>query len=104
MATAGRTPMIDSGRVIGRGFRVVGDNFLPFIAVALLLIGLPVRRCPVSDGRGVDGERAGAGPRFLLYWGTILVAGCSARCCRAFWCARPCSTSPTRRWRSASAR
>ena len=33
--------MIDSGRVIGRGFRVVGDNFLPFAVAAFLLTGLP---------------------------------------------------------------
>lgn len=41
MAAVERAPMIDSGRVIGRGFRVVGDNFLPFGVAALLLTGLP---------------------------------------------------------------
>lgn len=41
MAGEERAPKIDSGRVINRGFRSLGDNILPFLAVALLFVGLP---------------------------------------------------------------
>ncbi|HST36160.1 MAG TPA: hypothetical protein VLK25_05980 [Allosphingosinicella sp.] len=41
MATVERAPKIDSGRVINRGFRSLGDNVLPFLMVALLFVGLP---------------------------------------------------------------
>jgi len=32
---------IDAGRVLGRGFEALKANFLPFFAVALLLVGIP---------------------------------------------------------------
>lgn len=34
-------PNIDAGRVLGRGFSALGQNFLPFLAAALVLVGLP---------------------------------------------------------------
>ncbi len=42
MADSMTVEKIDIGRVIGRGFAVLGRNFLPFLAVALLLSFLPV--------------------------------------------------------------
>lgn len=41
MAADAPARMIDSGRVMSRGFRVFGDNFLPFTVLSILLVGLP---------------------------------------------------------------
>ena len=72
MAAGGRAPAIDSGRVIGRGFRVIGDNFLPFTVLALLFVGLPAFGVQYLTVRGfVYGEVLDwTSP---LYWATILV-------------------------------
>jgi hypothetical protein len=42
MASAPPQANIDLGRVMSRGFSALGANFLPFFAVALLLVGLPM--------------------------------------------------------------
>jgi hypothetical protein len=41
MASAAQKTSIDAGRVIGRGFEALKANFLPFFALALLLVGVP---------------------------------------------------------------
>jgi hypothetical protein len=41
MASVAPTASIDAGRVIGRGFEALKANFLPFFALALLLVGVP---------------------------------------------------------------
>jgi hypothetical protein len=41
MATRGPQQRIDIGNVMSLGFRTLGRNFLPFLAFALLLVGLP---------------------------------------------------------------
>jgi hypothetical protein len=71
MAAAGPMPRIDSGRVINRGFRSIGDNFLPFILVALLFVGLPTAAIQfVTIGAQASGQGFGADSGF--FWGTML--------------------------------
>lgn len=41
MASAAFEQKVDIGRVIGRGWRAIKDNFVPFFAVALLFSGAP---------------------------------------------------------------
>jgi len=65
--------MIDSARVMSRGFRVFGENFVPFILAALLLTGLPSAAAQYLAASAVlRGEPAGFDS--LLYWGTLLVS------------------------------
>jgi hypothetical protein len=71
MAATGPTPMIDSGRVMSRGFRSIGDNFLPFLMVALLCVGLPTATIQyVSIKALVSGQ--GYDASSLFFWGTML--------------------------------
>lgn len=72
MATGGRPPAIDSARVIGRGFRVVGDNFLPFTVLTILFVGLPAFGVQYLTVRAFiyGGGMEWTSP---LYWATILV-------------------------------
>ena len=71
MAAAGPMPRIDSGRVINRGFRSIGDNFLPFFGVALLFVGLPTAAIQyLSVSALVSGRDFGA--ESWLFWGTLL--------------------------------
>jgi hypothetical protein len=65
--------MIDSARVMSRGFRVFGENFVPFIGVALLLIGLPSAAAQyLAASSALRGEAGGMDS--LLYLGTLLVS------------------------------
>jgi hypothetical protein len=41
MASVAPKPSVDAGRVISRGFEALKPNFLPFFALALLLVGVP---------------------------------------------------------------
>jgi len=41
MATAAPEAKVDIGRVLSRGFATLGANFLPFLALSLVLAGLP---------------------------------------------------------------
>jgi hypothetical protein len=72
MAAKAPAQMIDSGRVMGRGFRVFGDNFVPFTILAILLVGLPafgVQYLTVSallQGQALT-------PDSPLYWVTLIV-------------------------------
>lgn len=63
--------LIDSGRVIGRGFGALGRNILPFLGAALLLTGLPtffIQYASVSAS--VSGQEAG--PESWLFWASML--------------------------------
>jgi len=72
MATDGRAPMIDSGRVMSRGFRVVGGAFLPFFAISLLFVGLPTGLIQYAlISALVSGQEYGFDSGF--FWGTMLV-------------------------------
>jgi len=65
--------MIDSARVMRRGFRVFGENFVPFAGVALLLTGLPSAAAQYLAASAVlRGEPTGV--ESLLYLGTLLVS------------------------------
>lgn len=41
MASAPAEANVDVGRVLGRGFATLGANFLPFLAISLVLVGVP---------------------------------------------------------------
>jgi hypothetical protein len=56
MATTGPEAKIDIGRVISRGFEALGGNLLPFLALALVLGGLPALAVYYALGTlGLDG-------------------------------------------------
>lgn len=64
--------MIDSARVMSRGFRVLGDNLLPFMTVSILLTGLPTAAAAyLSTSAVLRGELLGWGSP--LFWATMLV-------------------------------
>lgn len=65
--------MIDSARVMRRGFRVFGENFVPFVGAALLLTGLPSAAAQyLSASAALRGEPTGVDT--LFYLGTLLVS------------------------------
>jgi len=72
MAAVGRAPVIDSGRIIGRGFRVVGENFVPFTGIAVLLVGLPAVAVQYLSASSVATGTALAWTS-PLYWAAIIV-------------------------------
>jgi hypothetical protein len=56
MATTEQGRKIDIGRVIGRGFEALGGNLLPFLALALMLGGLPALALYYAQATfGLDG-------------------------------------------------
>lgn len=65
--------MIDSARVMRRGFRVFGENFVPFTVVALLLTGLPAAAAQyVTASAALRGDAVAFNSFF--YWGSLLVS------------------------------
>ena len=72
MATRLPQQRIDIGNVMSLGFRVLGRNFLPFAAFALLLVGLPSflsQYLAWNEIRNFDTESFGAFSGY--YWGGI---------------------------------
>lgn len=71
MAAGGPAPMIDSGRIMRRGFRVAGGEFLPFFGTALLFVGLPTAIIQyVLISALVSGQQFGFDSWF--FWSTAL--------------------------------
>jgi hypothetical protein len=61
MASAASEDRVDPGRVIGRGWGAIKDNFVPFFAVSLLFAGAPMFAFQyllfdVADGYLLEGE------------------------------------------------
>jgi hypothetical protein len=70
MATTAPQAKADVGRVLGRGFSALKANFLPFLAVSLLLAGLPSFLTQYWMMRSFDLSD----PAFLtspVYWGGV---------------------------------
>jgi hypothetical protein len=70
MASEPPEEKVDVGRVLGRGFAALRDNFLPFLAVSLLLAGLPAAALQYWAQSNFDV----ADPGFVLtggYWAVL---------------------------------
>jgi hypothetical protein len=73
MASEPPEASVDVGRVLGRGFEALKANFIPFLLVALLLVGLPAFLAQYLPSAGLDPDR----PELVLtfdYWGALLVS------------------------------
>jgi hypothetical protein len=72
MATEPPKASLDVGRVLGRGFGALKANFIPFLLVALLLVGLPSFLAQYLPFARLDPDH----PEFVLtadFWGALLV-------------------------------
>lgn len=70
MASAPRDAKVDVGGVLGRGFGALGANFLPFLAISLVLVGVPGFATRFWGSRNVDLVN----PGFAWVGGSLLVS------------------------------
>lgn len=78
MATAAPDKKIDIGIVIGRGFQALARSFLPYLALALILVGLPtflLQYLLVSGLETADPLGFAVSPAYWLTFLVLMITG-----------------------------